>query len=301
MELRHLRYFIAVAEEENVTRAATRLHVSQPPLTRQIHDLEAELDCRLFHRTGNSIRLTQAGRTFLKEARAILRRVEMAIHSVRQTKNLGGSEWHLGYAPSPTAGLLPLILKKLRAYPGKVVLHDLASPQMLAGLRDGSLHAAFMMQPTRQASRGIEFHPLRRYPIVAAVPPGHALAGQHALSVPRLLNEPAVAYSHAEYPDYHDFLKRILGPSAKRLRIEEECDSGTSLLAAVESGKGIAIVSSIFEKTCGQRLRLIPLTPAPAPAVVGLAHLVKPASVAAVTFVERLQKMVLSLGEDGGC
>src|SRR3954469_22837844 len=99
MELRHLRYFVAVAEEENVTRAAARLHVSQPPLSRQIRDLEEELGVELFERAAKSIRLTEAGRVFLVEARAVLERAKLAEQTV---KALGGGlsgELNVGYAP----------------------------------------------------------------------------------------------------------------------------------------------------------------------------------------------------------
>src|SRR5688572_23372281 len=156
MELRHLRYFVAVAEEQNVTRAAARLHVSQPPLTRQIHDLEAELGVALFARSGRTIRLTDAGRVFLDEARASLKRVDEAVRVVRAVASGAQGELHLGYAPTPTVEILPKLLKAFRKrFPGvRVILHDHSSPEMLAGLREGRLHAALMMQPSKQAGRG---------------------------------------------------------------------------------------------------------------------------------------------------
>ena len=89
MELRHLRYFVAVAEEENVTRAAERLHVSQPPLSRQIRDLEDELSVTLFERTARTVRLTTAGKLFWEEAKAVLQRVEEAVQLVKASA--GGS------------------------------------------------------------------------------------------------------------------------------------------------------------------------------------------------------------------
>src|SRR6202008_2454598 len=109
MELRHLRYFVAVAEEENVTRAASRLHVSQPALSRQIRDLEEELGFPLLERSAKSVRLTEAGRAFLIEARALLQRVEEAVKTARAIA-MGGIELHVGYAPSLTARILPQTL-----------------------------------------------------------------------------------------------------------------------------------------------------------------------------------------------
>jgi DNA-binding transcriptional LysR family regulator len=274
MELRHLRYFVAVAEEENVTRAAARLHVSQPPLTRQIHDLEEELGVALFERNGKSIRLTEAGRVFLKQARASLLRVEEAVAAVRAAAREQHGELRLGYAPSPTVEILPLLLSAFQKHcPNvRVVLHDHSSPEMLAGLREGRLHAALMMQPSKPAARGLIFEPLRTYPVGILVPPAHPLARSRAVTVDDAFAEPLVVFSRKEYPDYHEFMDRIAGKRVKRLRIVEECDSGPSLMAAVASGNGIAISASIVATAAGTRLRFVPLTPAPPPAVVGLAY-----------------------------
>ena len=274
MELRHLRYFVAVAEEQNVTRAAARLHVSQPPLTRQIRDLEDELGVELFTRTGKSIKLTEAGRVFLAEAQASLLRVEAAVKVVRAFASGQGGELHVGYAPSPTVGILPRVLRAFRnVSPGaRITLHDLASPEMLAGLRAGRLHAAFMMQPARQAARGITFEQLITYPMVVAVPPDHPFSKRRSVPVAEVLREPLVAYDRKEFPDYHQFLGRTLGAVVKKLRFAGECDGGMSLIAAVESGKGVHVSSSILAKTAGRRLRYIPLAPAPPPTVVGIAY-----------------------------
>src|SRR6201981_198012 len=100
VELRHLRYFVAVAEAENVLRAATqKLHVSQPAVSRQIRDLEDELGVQLFERTGKAVNLTDAGRLFLKEARAVLERTDEAVANVRAFAQAGEAELHVGYLP----------------------------------------------------------------------------------------------------------------------------------------------------------------------------------------------------------
>src|SRR5512138_30082 len=101
MELRHLKYFVAAAEAENVSRAAVRLHLSQPALSRQIRDLEEELGLRLFERTAKSVRLTEPGKAFLLEAHAVLQRVEAALNTARSIAAGTRSELHVGYAPSP--------------------------------------------------------------------------------------------------------------------------------------------------------------------------------------------------------
>lgn len=263
MELRHLRYFVTVAEEENVTRAAARLHVSQPPLTRQIRDLESELGVALFQRTGKSLRLTEPGRFFLGEARSALQRVEEAVQALRNFASGGQGEVHVGYAPSPSVGILPLILREFRRRTPRVriVLHDHASPEMLAGLRNGSLHAAFMMEPPARLVRDLVFEKLRAFPLVVAIAPDHPFARRRSVTLKEVLAEPIVAYSRKEFPDYHGLLNRATGGATKRLRLVEECDSGTSLIAAIESGRGIAITSTSLADSSGRRLRFVDLSP----------------------------------------
>jgi DNA-binding transcriptional LysR family regulator len=274
MELRHLRYFVAVAEEQNVTRAAARLHVSQPPLTRQIHDLEDELGVELFRRTGKAIRLTEAGRRFLDEARASLLRVEEAVRCVRALAAGTVGEVQVGHAPSPAVAILPEVIRLLqKKVPGvRVTLHDQTGPEMLAGLRDGRLQAAFMLEPSKQAGRGVTFEKLRTYPIAVAVPPDHPFSRRRAVSVQDILAEPIVGLSLKEYPDYQKFLTRGLGSAAKWIRFAEECDGAASLIAAIESGKGVSVSASYLSAAAGGRLKLVPIVPRPPPAIVGVAY-----------------------------
>jgi DNA-binding transcriptional LysR family regulator len=288
MELRHLRYFIAVAEEENVTRAAARLHLSQPPLTRQIHDLEAELGVALFDRRGKTIRLTEAGQVFLLEAKASLQRVDEAVRAVRAAASGAHGDLHLGYAPTPTMEILPELLKAFRTRlpTVRVLLHDLGSPEMLAGLREGRLHAALMMEPSKQAGRGIAFAALRSYPVGVAVAANHPFARRRKVTLEAFREEAIIAYSRKDYPDYHEFLARRLGPISKKLNIVEECDSGASLAAAVGSGKGICVCPSIFAEQAATRLRFVPIDPPPVRAAVGIAHRTPRSSSTIGTLVE---------------
>src|SRR5687768_8325510 len=147
MELRHLRYFIAVAEEENVSRAALKLHVSQPALSRQVRDLEEELGFLLLERSAKSVRLTDAGRAFLTEARAVLQRTDEAVKTARAVATRGG-ELHVGYAPSLTARMLPATLRAFQAElpEVRVKLHDFSTEEMLAGLREAKLQLAFVVR-----------------------------------------------------------------------------------------------------------------------------------------------------------
>jgi DNA-binding transcriptional LysR family regulator len=273
MELRHLRYFAAVAEEENASRAALRLHVSQPALSRQIRDLEDELGFLLFARGAKSLRLTEAGRTFLAEARAVLRRAEEAVKTARAVATGRHGELHLGYAPSLTARILP---PALRAFQGelphvRVLLHDLSTDEMLGRLREGKLQLAFLARPLRSLSRGLRFEALLRDPLRLAVAPSHPLARRRSVKLAEAVREGLVAYSRQEYPEYHEYLAALFVPSASKPRIVEECDSVASLIAAVEAGGVVAWVPDSVACFAGRRLRFIPLSPAPEPLEIGAA------------------------------
>src|ERR1700723_128946 len=159
MELRHLRYFVAVAEEENVSRAALKLHVSQPGLSRQIRDLEDEIGFQLFERSAKSLRLTEAGKTFLTEARAILQHADDAVKKARAAMGGTHGEIHVGYAPSLTVQILPSTLRAFQEkFPNvRVALHDLSTEEMLAQLREGKLHVALTVQPKAKLLRDLVF------------------------------------------------------------------------------------------------------------------------------------------------
>ncbi len=274
MELRHLRYFVAVAEEENVTRAAARLNVSQPPLSRQIRDLEDELGIALFEHGAKAVRLTEAGRVFLIEARAVLQRAVQAVQTAKAAANGEHGEIHVGYAPSLTVELLPQALRHFQeSSPGvRVQLHDLSTQEMLRGLRDGKLHVALLVQVSDKVMAGLQFDELRRYPVSLAAHPSHALARARRVGLKEVVQERLIAFTLADYPEHHAWIAELFAPFPNPPRIVEEHDSVTSLIAAVEAGRGVALVSQRFDCLAGPRLKVRPLQPAPPPIVVGAAR-----------------------------
>ena len=160
MELRHLRYFAAVAELRNVTQAARRLHVAQPALSRQIQDLEEELGLQLIERSTRGIKLTEAGEFFADEARAVLARADEASQAVRALVRGEIGELRVGYAPSPTTEILPRALTAFqKVAPGvRVTLLDLASDDLEKALLDGRIHISVMVKPGSRSQPG---NPLR--------------------------------------------------------------------------------------------------------------------------------------------
>lgn len=268
MELRHLRYFVAAAEQENVSRAALKLHVSQPGISRQIHDLEEEIGFPLFERSAKALKLTEAGKKFLDEARAVLQRADEAVASARAVA-AGMGEIHVGYAPSLTIQILPRALRAFQAkFPkARVSLHDSSTEEMLADLRSGKLQVSLMVRPPDRMLRGLQFKELARYPIFAALPPKHPLAKSKTIKLEQLSHESLIGYSRKDYPEYHDLLDELF--DGHKPHITEEHDGVTSIIAAVESGRGFALVPKCVEFMAGPRVKLVQLNPAPGPIPVG--------------------------------
>ena len=273
MELRHLRYFIAVAEQENVTRAALKLHVSQPALSRQIRDLESELGFSLLKRSAKSVRLTEAGRVFLDEARAVLQRAGEAVTAARAIADGLHGELNVGYAPSFTARILPSALRAFQGeMPGtRVRLHDLSTEEMLAGLGNRSLHLAFLLRLPPAMLRGVQFEALSEDHFCLAVPPNHRLARRRSVTRSEALREPMVGFSRKNYPEAYTHLAKLFGETKTKPRIVEEHESVSSLIASVEAGAGVAVTLRSLACVAGPRLKLLAFSPPAPPVVVGCA------------------------------
>src|SRR6202521_1534810 len=160
MKLRHLRYFVAVAEEGHITRAAERLGIQQPPLSQQIRALEAELQVQLFRRKPRGVELTQAGEALLAEARAILQQIEHAITAVRRTARGEAGRMGLGFTSS--ASFHPFVPQALGGYAGthplvRLTLEESGTGELVAALIDERLDAAFVRSPIGPAE-GIAIH-----------------------------------------------------------------------------------------------------------------------------------------------
>jgi DNA-binding transcriptional LysR family regulator len=273
VELRHLRYFVAVAEMENVSRAALKLRVSQPALSRQIRDLEDEIGFPLFERRAKSVSLTEPGRVFFKEAREVLLHADDAVKKARAMAKADETELHVGYSPTPVARMLPKVLRACqRAMPKvHIKLHDLANHENIARLRDGRLQLAFVVRPPKAGVlHGLRYEELMRQQICLAVPLQHPFARRRTVSLSDAAGEPFIGLTREEYPDYHDFLSLIFGPIKRKPRIVEEYESMAGVVSSLEAGTGVAIVSEAFGYSFGNRAKLLRLTPQPKPISIGI-------------------------------
>jgi LysR family transcriptional regulator, benzoate and cis,cis-muconate-responsive activator of ben and cat genes len=274
VELRHLRYFVAVAEMENVSRAAMqRLHVSQPSLSRQIRDLEDEMGVQLLERTAKSVRLTDAGRTFLDEARAILKHTDDAVQKVRAIAGKADTELHIGDWPLATGRVMPSLLRAYQqTMPNvKVRVHDWPVEKNIAGVRDGRLQLAIILPPLKaNALEEIRFEELLTARVCLAVSCDHPFAQRQSVSLADAAREPFIGLTHEEYPRYLEYLNAIFARVSDKPRLVEEHDGWSGVFSAVSAGSGVALSSDAFNYAFNDRIKCLRLTPEPKRITVGI-------------------------------
>src|SRR2546425_4152813 len=274
MELRHLRYFLAGGGALNFTKAAAQLRVAQPALSRQVQDLEDEIGVDLLRRSPRGVTLTAEGKFFLEEVRELLKRADESVEKVRALARGEYGELHVGYAPSPTVEILPPALAAFqKAVPRvKVLLHDLSSDELIAGLQNATLELAIMVPPAGDQTGSIQFELLRTYPLCVAMTAAHPFARLKSVSLDKLAAEPLVGLRRKDYPEYNHILDRLFAPIRATPRIAVECDSASSLITEVEAGRGVALSSTVFKLVAGKRLLYRRLTGTTEVASVGIAR-----------------------------
>ena len=243
MELRHLRYFVAVAEERHFGRAAERLHMAQPPLSQQVRNLEAELGVTLLRRTTRRVDLTDAGTAYLDRARAILAAVDEAgIEAQRVDQGLVG-RLTIGCVGSATYSLLPALARRLRedlpgidfAFRGEMLV-----PDQVAALLAGTIDLALLRPPVDEP--GLTLRPLRKDRLIVAVPDGHRLAARRRVRVEDLRDEDLVVHPARGRSVMHGVVEELCRDAGFRPRIRHEVAETSTLVTFVAAGLGVAVV-----------------------------------------------------------
>ncbi len=245
MELRHLRYFVAVAEELSFTRAAQRLHIAQPPLSTQIRALEDELRAPLFDREKRRIHLTPAGRRLLERARAILASVEEARLEARGAA--AGDVGHVALAYTASAMLAPQLPAVLRDYqqlqPGvRLQLQEMGSLEQLDALHARSIDVGVLRRRDVDTPPGLALEPWQETPLVAAIPAGSKLARGKAVRIADLHDQPLVTYPRDAGIGLYWKVQALCGKAGFRPRIVQEARDSATIIGLVAAGVGIAIV-----------------------------------------------------------
>jgi DNA-binding transcriptional LysR family regulator len=243
MELRHLRYFVAVAEDLNFTRAAVRLRVAQPALSSQVKDLENELETRLFERGRRGVTLTRAGKALYPRARAILAEATQAANEVRTAGGAIAGTLVIGFPSGVHLNYLaPVIADFRRAHP-KVefdFFHALP-PQQLQAVREGRLDLAFVTMPS--PLEGLEHQVVWRVPFEVVLPQGHRLARRAAFQLADLRGEDLVFCTRESRPEFYDEFFRQCANAGFRPRVVKEVGGyPTNMLGLVSVGLGLSVL-----------------------------------------------------------
>ena len=289
MELRQLRYFLAVADEENISAAARELNLTQPALSRQIKALEDELGWQLLERGKKSVSLTKAGEVVAEEGRKILQRVDLGLE--RMKREIDGVVLRVGYAPSLSNEVLsPALACFSQLHPNvRVELLDLSSVEMEEGIRSGGLDV--MVGAQNRDAEGIDWTPLRSHGWLLAMTEGHELAAEETVSGASLNGERLLLFCQADYPAYWREVTAYFRANKIDAKVAGEFDGITSMITAVEGGLGVALVAEMTRFGDTARVVTRKLDPAPAALTVaaGLARKGEPAKWA-LAFVEELKR-----------
>ncbi len=258
VDLRHLRYFVAVAEERHFGRAARRLGIAQPPLSRNIQALETELDLVLLRRTPRGAEPTAAGRALLEQSRHVFHAVDHALHEARRAERGETGRIVVAYGASLAYSGIVETLRAFRAKsPGvEVVLRELPPQDQLNALRERQVDIAFLRGPLTDPE--LESEVLRREALTVILPPEHPLAKRKRIALSALADEPFVLFPRARSPGYFDHLMRLFADAGFVPRIVQEgaLFDITSLVAA---GFGVSVIPASLKNVPGQRLAIRPI------------------------------------------
>lgn len=244
MDLRHLRYFIAVAEEQNIGRAATRLHMSQPPLTRQIQQLEEELGVQLFVRTPRGMELTPAGELLLEEARNIRAVVEQATERTQRAGQGKLGRLDIGIFGSAILDLIPNLLREFRAaYPDvRLVLHSMHKGEQIEALRQRRISIGFnrLLDPLPDIATEL----VATEALLLALPEGHPLAQHREVPFAALSGQPLVLFPTGSRPGFIDRVIGLCQQAGFVPQVAQEVGDTVTAIALVSAGFGASVVSA---------------------------------------------------------
>lgn len=263
--LRELECFTAVAEELSFTRAAQKLNLAQPPLSRHVRALEEKLGAALFQRGPRRVALTAAGAVFYDETRTVLPQLRRAGEATRRFAAGETTTLRLGFVSAVLSPELVETLRRFRARHPQVqlVVQDGSPAELLAGLRRGTLDGGFVGLRPLERTEGIQFVPWRKEPLAAFVPSGHPLAKRREVALGELAGEALVAVSTGGAPAFAAFLREVCGAAGFRPRIVVEAARAQAVAVMVAAGTGIALLPESLSRVVGAAAAVVPIKKAP--------------------------------------
>jgi DNA-binding transcriptional LysR family regulator len=264
VEIRHLRYFVAVAEELHFGRAAQRLGMAQPPLSQQIRRLEQELGVQLLQRTKRRVQLTEPGRAFLDEARKVIAQVGIAVEVAQRTGRGEVGRLAIGFLGAATFGLLPSILKAFRdRFPEvEIELHELKTSELVQALHQGRIHVGLLRMPVNDELLSVE--PILQEKLVVALPEQHPLAEKPLVAFRDLAGEAFLLPPRQLAAGFYEQLVDLSQQAGFSLRIGAEASQLQTILNLVAAGMGITVVPESVMQMGGRGV-VFKRLPEPAP------------------------------------
>jgi len=293
MELRYLRYFVAVAEELHFGHAAQRLGMAQPPLSQQIRRLEQEIGVQLLQRTKRHVELTEAGRAFLEGARGALSQVDRAIEAAQRASRGEVGKLAIGFLGAAAYSLLPSILIAFRnRYPDvEVKLHELKTSELIAALRDGQVQVGFVRLPIQDEALVVE--QILREELMVVLPKRHPLASRARISFRDLTQEVFLMPPRQLAPGFHDQVFNLCRQAGFAPKVGTEASQLQTIINLVAAGMGITLVAESVRNFVGRGV-LFKQLPEPAPIVeVGVAWLRDAHSEVLTAFLKVVRETVL--------
>ncbi len=291
MELRHLRYFVAVAEELHFGRAAARVRIAQPPLSQQIRQLEQELGAELFTRTNRRVELTPAGRAFFDEATRVLAQAERAVRTAQRASRGEIGRLAIGFVPSADLDVMPRVLKVWTArFPYvEIELHSLLPTAQVEALREERIQIGFLRLPVDTA--GLVVEPIMREPLIVALPRAHRQARSARVRLTDLSEDTMILFRSDVAPEYHDvflsacrragFTPKVLHPGSMQAN-----------LGLVSAGLGVALLPASIRNLRRAGVVYRPLAP-PVPVVeMAIAYRREERSAVLAAFLDVLREVV---------
>ena len=244
MELRHLRYFVAVADEMSITKAAKKLRLAQPSLTRQIRNLEGELHINLFRREKKRLELTEDGQFYLTRARRLLAQADLDIDDLRSHSKGEAGPLKIGYMADMQYDLLPVTLSAFRKVWPKVALNlfDMTPLEQIQALHKNKIHVGFVREPGCPSTVGLQSEAVTQCKMMAVLPDTYPLKKKTALRLEDLAEKPFISLSEEEYPGTRDWLNRVCREAGFTPNVTHESNSSSTMIHLVGMEMGVALL-----------------------------------------------------------